>query len=73
MRRLGDAVGLDNSSLYRHFASKTELANAVLDRVAGDFLAGSDPYRSSRPVTLERSKPCAVAGPISSTARPQHG
>jgi AcrR family transcriptional regulator len=36
MRALGDAAGLDNSSLYRHFASKTELANAVLDRVTAD-------------------------------------
>ena len=36
MRALGDAAGLDNSSLYRHFASKTELANAVLDRVTAE-------------------------------------
>lgn len=53
MRMLGDAVGLDNSSLYRHFASKTDLANAVLDRVAGEFLTAIggriDP---SRPATL---------------------
>jgi AcrR family transcriptional regulator len=33
MRMLGDAVGLDNSSLYRHFASKAHLADAVLDHV----------------------------------------
>ena len=62
MRMLGDAVGLDNSSLYRHFASKTELANAVLDRVAGDFLAaiGSriDP---SRPATLDALEAIAAA------------
>ena len=38
MRALGDAAGLDNSSLYRHFASKTELANAVLDRVTAEVL-----------------------------------
>lgn len=54
MRMLGDAAGLDNSSLYRHFASKTDLANAILDRVAGDFLAAIgarlDP---SRPATLD--------------------
>ena len=38
MRALGDAAGLDNSSLYRHFPSKTELANAVLDRVTAELL-----------------------------------
>jgi AcrR family transcriptional regulator len=62
MRMLGDAVGLDNSSLYRHFASKTEIANAVLDRVAGDFLAAVgasiDP---SRPATLDALEAIAAA------------
>src|SRR5258706_16105979 len=54
MRMLGDAVGLDNSSLYRHFASKTELANAVLDRVAGVFLAAiAAGIDASRPATLD--------------------
>ena len=57
MRMLGDAVGLDNSSLYRHFASKSELANAVLDRVAGDFLAAIgariDPSRAATLDALE--------------------
>jgi AcrR family transcriptional regulator len=38
MRALGEAAGLDNSSLYRHFPSKTDLANAVLDRVTADLL-----------------------------------
>jgi AcrR family transcriptional regulator len=54
MRRLGDAVGLDNSSLYRHFPSKAALADAVLDHVAGEIFARTasqiDP---SRPVTLQ--------------------
>ena len=39
MRQLGDAAGLDNSSLYRHFPSKAALVDAVLDRVAGDVLS----------------------------------
>src|SRR5258705_3796956 len=62
MRMLGDAVGLDNSSLYRHFASKTELANAVLDRVAGNFLAviGSN-IEPSRPATLDALEATAAA------------
>ena len=38
MRALGDAAGLDNSSLYRHFASKTDLANAVLDRLTDELI-----------------------------------
>lgn len=39
MRQLGDAVGLDNSSLYRHFPSKASLIDAVLDRVAAEVSA----------------------------------
>jgi AcrR family transcriptional regulator len=53
MRMLGEAVGLDNSSLYRHFASKTELAHAVLDHVTGDFLAAvEERIDASRAPTL---------------------
>jgi AcrR family transcriptional regulator len=62
MRMLGEAVGLDNSSLYRHFASKTELAHAVLDRVAGDFLAAvGAQLGSSRPATLDALEDGAAA------------
>lgn len=54
MRMLGDAVGLDNSSLYRHFASKADLVKAVLDTVAGDFLAAiGHRLDLSRPATLD--------------------
>ena len=64
MRHLGDAVGLDNSSLYRHFRSKAELVNAVLDHVAGEALAETvlliDP---SRPITLQALEDiCATVG-----------
>ena len=38
MRALREAAGLDNSSLYRHFPSKTALANALLDRVTAELL-----------------------------------
>ena len=62
MRALGDAVGLDNSSLYRHFASKTELAHAVLDRVAGDFLTAIEEHIDpSRPATLDALEDIAAA------------
>jgi len=64
MRRLGDAVGLDNSSLYRHFRSKAALADAVLDHVAGDLLARiARQIDPSRPVTLQALEDvCAAAG-----------
>jgi AcrR family transcriptional regulator len=64
MRRLGDAVGLDNSSLYRHFRSKAALADAVLDHVAGEILARiARQIDPSRPVTLQALEDaCAVAG-----------
>jgi len=48
MRMLGDAVGLDNSSLYRHFASKGELAHAVLDHVTSDFLTAIETHFAAR-------------------------
>jgi len=62
MRMLGDAVGLDNSSLYRHFASKAELADAVLDHVAGGFLSAiEDRLDPSRAVTLDALETLAAA------------
>lgn len=42
MRQLGDAVGLDNSSLYRHFRNKADVVSAAIDQVAGDILAVVD-------------------------------
>ena len=72
MRMLGDAVGLDNSSLYRHFASKTELANAVLDRVAGNFLAAIEAnIDPSRPATLDALEAIAAAAGAYFFDRPQ--
>lgn len=64
MRRLGDAVGLDNSSLYRHFPSKAALADAALDHVAEELLAVAAPQIDlSRPVTLQALEDgCSVAG-----------
>lgn len=64
MRRLGDAVGLDNSSLYRHFASKMELANAALDQVSYDFLgAVGAQIDMGSPATLESLEAvAAIAG-----------
>lgn len=54
MRMLGDAVGLDNSSLYRHFTSKAELANAVLDTVMDNFLVVIGTHlEPSQPATLD--------------------
>lgn len=53
MRQLGDAVGLDNSSLYRHFKNKSDLVNAAIDRVAGGLLAELEPkFDPSAPPSL---------------------
>jgi AcrR family transcriptional regulator len=63
MRQLGEHVGLDNSSLYRHFRSKAELVDAALDRVAGELLASVGPAIDlARPLTLEAFEDaCATA------------
>jgi AcrR family transcriptional regulator len=61
MRGLGDAVGLDNSSLYRHFASKAELVHAVVDRVAQDALTTARPFLGPAPVTLNALEDLSAA------------
>jgi AcrR family transcriptional regulator len=53
MRLLGDAAGLDNSSLYRHFPSKAALVDAVLDRVAADVFEVVAPI-------LQRATPLSI-------------
>jgi len=54
MRQLGERVGLDNSSLYRHFASKGELVDAALDRVASEVLSHIEAsVELARPLTLQ--------------------
>jgi len=64
MRLLGDAVGLDNSSLYRHFPSKAALIDAVLDRIAADVLAAAAPLLSAAtPLSLQSFEDiCATIG-----------
>ena len=64
MRLLGDVVGLDNSSLYRHFASKAQLVHAAIDRVAQDLLSTVLPLLDpSAPVTLQALEDiCATVG-----------
>jgi AcrR family transcriptional regulator len=64
MRQLGDAVGLDNSSLYRHFPSKAALVNAVLDHVAAQVFANvATLIEPAEPLTLSMLENiCAKAG-----------
>jgi AcrR family transcriptional regulator len=64
MRQLGDAAGLDNSSLYRHFPSKAALVDAVLDHVAADVFAAIAPLADpATPLTLKRLEDiCGAAG-----------
>jgi AcrR family transcriptional regulator len=72
MRALGEAAGLDNSSLYRHFPSKTDLANAVLDRVATELLAVLAPnLASSAPPSLAGLVDAATAIGLHLFDRPQ--
>ncbi|MCE9521613.1 MAG: TetR/AcrR family transcriptional regulator, partial [Alphaproteobacteria bacterium] len=54
MRQLGDAAGLDNSSVYRHFPSKAALVDAALDRVTGDVLSAVGArFDPTEPPTLQ--------------------
>jgi AcrR family transcriptional regulator len=71
MRLLGDAVGLDNSSLYRHFKSKTELVNAVLDHVAAEVLSKTAPRIDlSQPITLRMLEDACAAAALHFFDRP---
>lgn len=64
MRQLGDAVGLDNSSLYRHFRSKAALVDGVLDHVAAEVFTTVAPLIDpTAPLTLTALENiCATAG-----------
>ena len=44
MRQLGTKVGLDNSSLYRHFTSKSDVIHAAIDHMAENLKAFADPW-----------------------------
>lgn len=64
MRQLGAAVGLDNSSLYRHFPSKAALVDAVLDHVATEvFTTAAQLIDPIAPLTLTALENiCATVG-----------
>jgi AcrR family transcriptional regulator len=51
MRAIGEAAGLDNSSLYRHFESKSELAGQVLHRAMQRLAAEVAPRIETTPST----------------------
>jgi len=53
MRMLGEAAGLDNSSLYRHFPDKRSLAAAALDAAAVELLDPVAPLREDAGDPLE--------------------
>jgi len=53
MRRLGEAAGLDNSSLYRHFPDKRSLAATALDSAAAGLLDLMGPLRDEEGDPLE--------------------
>lgn len=64
MRQLGEAVGLDNSSLYRHFRNKQALAEAVVERVTGEIFAQMAPQIGpTRAVSVDALEEiCAALG-----------
>ncbi len=52
VRQIGEAAGLDNSSIYRHFSSKAELANHCLDAVGDGVLSCLRPLTHPDPPKL---------------------
>jgi AcrR family transcriptional regulator len=55
-------VGLDNSSLYRHFKSKSHLVHAAIDHVTqGLFLAVQPLLSPAAPVTLQTLEELSAA------------
>lgn len=54
MRQLGEAAGLDNSSLYRHFPDKRSLAAAALDSAADELLERVRPLADPADDLFER-------------------
>ncbi len=53
MRAIGAGAGLDNSSLYRHFANKSALAREVLDRAMARLAAEVVPSAAAAEPTRE--------------------
>lgn len=53
MRTIGDRVGLHNSSLFHHFASKREIVRAVLARINDGLLQQLAPLAAEREPALE--------------------
>src|SRR5260370_21007580 len=53
MRTIGDRVGLHNSSLFHHFASKREIVGAVLARINDGLLQQLAPLAAEREPELE--------------------
>ena len=71
MRAIGDAAGLDNSSLYRHFESKTALARTVVDQASADLLRAVGARLADAPGTLEGLVGVASAASLHLWDRPQ--
>ena len=49
IRELTASLGLVKSSMYRHFTSKEEIWNAMLDRMIAYYAARSDRRKTCRP------------------------
>jgi AcrR family transcriptional regulator len=71
IRAIGDTVGIDNSSLYRHFKSKSALAHAVLDRCGAELAHELGPISSRITPTLSGLVSVATAVGMALWDRPE--
>lgn len=66
-KRLGDALGVDATAMYRHFRNKEELTRAALDRLRGraaeDGRAATGGWRDRLEVHLVRTAELALEYP----------
>ena len=74
MRRLGQHLGVEAMSLYKHIRDKDEVLAGIADRVAGEFALPTQGSRLARgPFGTARSPPmrcCSVTrGPVRSWSR----
>ncbi len=55
MRRLGEELGFEAMSLYRHVANKDDVLDAMLDLVLGETEPPSEAIRTSRSTATSTS------------------
>jgi AcrR family transcriptional regulator len=71
IRAIGEAAGIDNSSLYRHFESKDALARAAIQRSVAELAHAVGPSVSPVPPTLDGLVAAASAVAMALWERPE--